>query len=1402
MAKYGNTVGVLIPKPSTPAIIPSSSANPPEKIDNVELPQMVEMVADVGGEVAASMGHEGLSEAAQAAVMAASLVPGKKGPLPPAKTFATPIITGSPPPGFGADGCIIDQGSAKCVKCKGQPAVGHPINPILGIKALFGSLDTDFRFDGTMPLVWQRSYYSDQIGNGWLGQGWSLPFSHRLIKTSDGFIYIDDQGREIELPEVEFSTEPDDEPYFDRYELLYFNAVRPNVYEITSTDKALRLWFSPVQAQDKIYPMVAMLDRNEQHIRLIYDDTAYPTELIDSVGRAFKLKFEVIELAPDATYDAATTLISALSGVLPHEGKVNRLTQVSLDNETLVRYDYSDKGDLVAIYNSANQCQRQFSYNNHMMTMHGQPDGLESYYEYDQYNLKGKVKRSWTNLEEEWLFDYQIGQTQITNVLGHTHVIGYDDNKEVIFEIDALGNATHIERNDYGQIMSKTDALDRTVRFYYDDMGNLSTSIDAAGAQLDIFYHEDEDLAGLPLEIMDTEGNSTVYEYDKKGNLTKVIDPQHNETTYQYDERGLLTVATNALGKDALFHYDEFAQLTELTDCSGKKTQIQYTSKGQVQAITDALNYVTRYQYDSLNQLTEIIYPDGSTESYQYDALGRLTAFEDALKQRTEYHLDKDGLPLTRINALGHAFHYSYDKLRNLVLLANENHDHYSLEYDALGNLTQERAWDGKVTQYQFNAAQELIAQYEHGQIIHQRGEASILIEHRFEHDILGQLIKKTSHRHSSLSEQLSDWLFNDENVTSKDRAMFTPQTQTSQFDYDRFGQLIEATNQHSCIKLQYDEVGQLIFESTLHRGQETTVGYEYDALGNRTKTILPNGEMINYLFYGSGHLHQINIDGTIISDFERDDLHREISRTQGSLSSYFGLDPLGRLQHQVATPQTQLKAEDKNQWLVATAPVKRSYLYDKAGNLKQSTDLRTGTVAYLYDKLGQITQVGEERFTFDPAHNLIDSTLEPQQQKAVKDKAYYDRMMQDKTWSPLKDDPNSRPINTHANRTEVYNQIHYDYDELGNLIKREKPNGEVLHLAYDTENQLSVVHIEQAERCETWGYAYDAFGRRISKQQIDMAAQKNKNQSLVRFVWEGTRLLQEYHYQQNTVYSYLYQSSTYVPLAQIVRNYTSETITINYLHTDQVGMPKEVTTEQGELAWFAEYSAWGNVENETNILNAHQPFRLQNQYYDNETGLHYNLFRYYEPLNGKFVSQDPIGLVGGENPYQFAPNIFTWLDPLGLAKCKIKECEKMLNDRGIQYGTHTSVQDRITGTLQDSHHIFQGAAFKGLSGTGKNGKAYVYSKAITVAITGRQPGPKPQKTGGTPHHIANQTQKQARRINNVAEEARIARESLKNAGFKDDEADCLVLIAQTDLKQSGFRKNSRTNLLVNGKRV
>ena len=92
------------------------------------------------------------------------------------------------------------------------------------------------------------------------------------------------------------------------------------------------------------------------------------------------------------------------------------------------------------------------------------------------------------------------------------------------------------------------------------------------------------------------------------------------------------------------------------------------------------------------------------------------------------------------------------------------------------------------------------------------------------------------------------------------------------------------------------------------------------------------------------------------------------------------------------------------------------------------------------------------------------------------------------------------------------------------------------------------------------------------------------------------------------------------------------------------------MTDIHGNLLWYGEYTAWSRLKKDERVYkNAHQQFRLQNQYYDEETGLHYSLMWYYETEAGRFVNQDPIGLLGGDNLYLFALNTSGWMDWLGL---------------------------------------------------------------------------------------------------------------------------------------------------------
>uniref|UniRef100_UPI0015D010BC RHS repeat-associated core domain-containing protein n=1 Tax=Pseudomonas fluorescens TaxID=294 RepID=UPI0015D010BC len=98
-------------------------------------------------------------------------------------------------------------------------------------------------------------------------------------------------------------------------------------------------------------------------------------------------------------------------------------------------------------------------------------------------------------------------------------------------------------------------------------------------------------------------------------------------------------------------------------------------------------------------------------------------------------------------------------------------------------------------------------------------------------------------------------------------------------------------------------------------------------------------------------------------------------------------------------------------------------------------------------------------------------------------------------------------------------------------------------------------------------------------------------------------------------------------------------------------GTPQELTDPDGEIVWSAHYRAYGQISR-LDIGKIDNPLRFQGQYFDPESGLHYNRHRYYNPDIGRYLTPDPVKLAGGINAYQYAPNPTAWVDPLGLSRC------------------------------------------------------------------------------------------------------------------------------------------------------
>ncbi|MEK7893027.1 RHS repeat-associated core domain-containing protein, partial [Burkholderia contaminans] len=175
-----------------------------------------------------------------------------------------------------------------------------------------------------------------------------------------------------------------------------------------------------------------------------------------------------------------------------------------------------------------------------------------------------------------------------------------------------------------------------------------------------------------------------------------------------------------------------------------------------------------------------------------------------------------------------------------------------------------------------------------------------------------------------------------------------------------------------------------------------------------------------------------------------------------------------------------------------------------------------------------------------------------------------------------------------------------------------------------------------------------------------------------------------------------------------------------------------------------------------------------------------YNRYRYYDPSSGRFISKDPIGLAGGINVYQYAPNPLGWIDPIGLAKCRPcpDDCAQILSDSGRGYGAYKDVDP-------DSHHIIQDAAARNLPD---------YSRRLAPAV--QLSGPSYER--GSEHYIATRVQEQAGG-GTYAAERRIGYKALRRAGLSSAEARCHIMRADAHFAELGV--GSDTPLRIPGNR-
>nr|WP_288421496.1 RHS repeat-associated core domain-containing protein [uncultured Acinetobacter sp.] len=368
---------------------------------------------------------------------------------------------------------------------------------------------------------------------------------------------------------------------------------------------------------------------------------------------------------------------------------------------------------------------------------------------------------------------------------------------------------------------------------------------------------------------------------------------------------------------------------------------------------------------------------------------------------------------------------------------------------------------------------------------------------------------------------------------------------------------------------------------------------------------------------------------------------------------------------HEFGYPSNEQVSQTQNNAIQETQQlIQRLYQYDKTGQLTGINDTRRGNINYKYDPVGRLleasSKLGKETFSFDPASNILDS--------------YHSQKVQSHS---QKLDETSYGYNRLVNNVvKEYLDQQYQYDVYGQLVCQKSTKGN-LYLEWDACGRL----IKSCNAEYTAEYRYDALGRRIQKRSKHHHTGGEHN---IIYGWDGNTLA--YESNEQITKHYIYEKDSFVPLAQAVY---AEEIELHqtpdwadkpyslqrdplwkvtktakdfkdfwFYHCDHLGTPQEMTDHTGTVIWKAEYKAWGECKAEKAKSNFFEDseiisnnIRFQGQYFDEETGLHYNRYRYYSPYVGRFISKDPIGLLGGHNVYAYAPNPVSWIDPLGLNK-------------------------------------------------------------------------------------------------------------------------------------------------------
>ncbi|MDC9596252.1 RHS repeat-associated core domain-containing protein [Xenorhabdus anantnagensis] len=1052
---------------------------------------------------------------------------------------------------------------------------------------------------GLLPITLTRTYRSTASQNGLLGPKWADDWSRQLV-IDDEKIHVTDADGQV----YDFST-PENQVLARNLHLPHCLLTGELDGELYLINKQNQQTFHFNHIDGNRRRLSAITDRHQNHIQFIYTDQHQLMEVVRNDGFRLTLHYQNHQLR---TVDYHFQQIQQRL-VTCHYDQHGYLAECDAFQQNHLWHEYTAQG---------------------YMTRWHDTDKTDFYIHYDERGRVISTHSSAGYWDDRFIYDDEARVTTYLDAEGEKTLSYYNQNNQVIREVDPLGRETRTQWR-YNQKVWEIDPLGGYTTFDYNNDGALTEIILPTG---EAFYY-DYDEHGQLIEATLPTGDIWQFHHDEQGNLTAVTNPQGHKEEYQYGLHGELRQHLLPDGRQWHYAYDEHQRLAAIMTPDGQTTGLELDELGRLRRTTDALKHETRYRYSPVHasidngSLTEIEWPDGVTQHLEYDSERRVIAMTDGEGCTTRYGYGAFDL-LTHITRPdGTILHFGYDRLTRFCSVTASTGETYRYERDAAGQIIREIDFTGRTIDYQYDA-------------LGRRIQVSYPDNHslRWHYSSAGLLTRQETWYQAGDKEELKS-------VTT--------------YEYNARRQIIRAANDDAVVEYEYDATGLPVCERI--NGREITREWN-DFEQITTETIGEHTLRFDYNVMGAVNHFQFNQHTPLT--LSHDALGREVVResTEGFIlaSRYTST---GLLAHQSAGRATALfretLAQNDPHFPPQATAVNRSWQYDRAYSVRRIDDDIWGQTRYRYNQNDQIISATfngrlpyEEQFSYDANGNLNQHVL-VDAQGAIKQ---FEQHQQ-------------------AGRVIKRGNVTYRYDDNGRQVeKTEHRDGfrpQVWRYRWDTQNQLTHCETPDGSR---WHYRYDAFGRRIRKLKVhdgklaaanlqrwlegkpDLTA-KHDTIMGYDYLWSGDQLVEETPIYADGTPSYnrsicwLYKPGALTPSARYEKG------KLHYIVSDHQGTPREILSESGKLVWANRLTTWGRAE-QMPLLAANDEdyhvscnLRFTGQYEDKESGLYYNRFRYYDCDTGQYLTSDPIGLMGGVNPYGYVYNPVSFIDPFGLVGCQ-----------------------------------------------------------------------------------------------------------------------------------------------------